>query len=81
MSQLKKIHRILVGALFLLSFSACSNPEAQSLKLYETAQFEEEQFNIKHATELYEEILEKYPESASADQAKKRLKILKEELP
>lgn len=81
MSQFKKIHLIFMGLLLLFSFAACSNPEGKSAQLYETAQFEEEQFNVEHATKLYEEILKKYPESDFADKAKKRLEVLKAELP
>ncbi|VAX29146.1 hypothetical protein MNBD_NITROSPIRAE01-1247 [hydrothermal vent metagenome] len=81
MSQLKKIHLIFLGLLLLFSFTACSNPEGKSAQLYETAQFEEEQFNIEHATKLYEEILKKYPESDFAGKAKKRLEALKAESP
>lgn len=38
--------------------------------LYDTAQLEEKQFN---ATKLYRQIVEEYPESAYANQAKTRL--------
>jgi len=42
-------------------------------EMYETAQFEEKQFNKQHATELYRQIVEKYPDSPYASQAKSRL--------
>ena len=42
-------------------------------EMYETAQFEEKQFNKPHATKLYREIVEKYPDSRYASQAKTRL--------
>lgn len=45
--------------------------------LFETAQFEEQQFNAEHAGKLYQEILSKYPESPYASQAKARLAELK----
>lgn len=48
-------------------------------ELYDTAQFEELQKNKKHAAELYEEIIKKYPDSEYAKKAKERLSKLKEE--
>lgn len=44
--------------------------------LFETAQFEERQFNTEHAGKLYQEILSKYPGSPYAAQAKARLEEL-----
>jgi outer membrane protein assembly factor BamD (BamD/ComL family) len=41
--------------------------------LYETAELEEKQFNKPHATELYRQIVEQYPSSPYASQAKDRL--------
>jgi len=41
--------------------------------LYDTAQLEEKQFNQPHATKLYRQIVEKYPDSPYANQAKTRL--------
>ena len=41
--------------------------------LYETAQLEEKQFNKPHATELYRQIVERYPGSPYASPAKSRL--------
>lgn len=41
--------------------------------LYDTAQFEEKQFNKPHATKLYRQIVEEYPNSPYANQAKARL--------
>jgi outer membrane protein assembly factor BamD (BamD/ComL family) len=41
--------------------------------LYETAQLEEKQFNKSHATELYRQVVEQYPNSPYATQAKNRL--------
>lgn len=78
MACLKKVRLFFLGAMCLAFFSACSNPEGNSAELYETAQFEEEQFNTKHAKQLYEEILQKYPDSSFAAKAKKRLEVLKE---
>jgi outer membrane protein assembly factor BamD (BamD/ComL family) len=41
--------------------------------LYDIAQLEEKQFNKPHATKLYREIVEEYPTSPYANQAKTRL--------
>jgi TolA-binding protein len=41
--------------------------------LYETAQFEEKHFNKPYATELFRHIVEQYPNSPYASQAKNRL--------
>lgn len=45
--------------------------------IFETAQFEEKQFNPEHAGKLYQEILDKYPNSPYAAQARERLAELK----
>ena len=60
---------------FVLAFSGCSEKKAK--ELFETAQFEELQKNQKHATQLYEEIIGKYPETDYAKKAEERLSILK----
>ena len=59
---------ILLLPLFL---SGCSNQQAK--ELFETAQFEEQQFNRDHAKKLYQEILVKYPDSEYAPKAKERI--------
>jgi outer membrane protein assembly factor BamD (BamD/ComL family) len=41
--------------------------------LYDTAQLEEKQFNKPHAEKLYRRIVEEYPDSPYASQAKTRL--------
>ena len=41
--------------------------------MYDTAQLEEKQFNKPHATKLYRQIVEEYPSSPYANQAKTRL--------
>jgi outer membrane protein assembly factor BamD (BamD/ComL family) len=41
--------------------------------LFDTAQLEEKQNNRPHATELYRQIVEEYPNSPYANQAKARL--------
>jgi len=41
--------------------------------IYETAQFEEKQFNKPHAIKLYRQLVEQYPDSTYANRAKTRL--------
>lgn len=60
----------------LLLALGCSNPDAKSKELYDTAQFEEQQRNFKHARQLYERILTDYPNTETAKQAEARLKEL-----
>jgi len=66
--------------LFLLAaiFSGCGDRAAE---LYETARFEEQQFNAGHAAQLYREILEKYPTSPQATEARARLQALQSQAP
>ena len=59
----------------VFSISACSGSGGK--ELFETAKFEELQNNTQHATELYEEILKKYPKSEYAKKAEERLNALK----
>ena len=59
--------------LLALLLAACGGGAGE---LYETAQFEELQRNTKHARELYQEILRKYPDAPEAAKAKERLAAL-----
>lgn len=61
----------------VFSISACSGSGGK--ELFETAKFEELQNNKVHATELYEEILKKYPKSEYAEKAEERLNALRGE--
>ncbi|MEK6681151.1 MAG: outer membrane protein assembly factor BamD [Nitrospirota bacterium] len=72
------MRHIVLGLLmiFFVAMSGCSDKAAG---LYDIAQFEELQKNKKHATELYEEIIKKYPDSEYAKKAKERLSKLKAE--
>ncbi|MFQ5588495.1 MAG: tetratricopeptide repeat protein [Nitrospiria bacterium] len=70
--------KCLCAAMLLFLSTACANPEGKSQALYETAQFEEEQRNFKHARQLYEEIIKKYPEASYAEKARARLKAIEE---
>ena len=60
---------IFAGCLFLL-LVGCGD---KAKDLYDTAQLEEKQFNTPHATKLYRQIVEEYPSSRYANQAKTRL--------
>ncbi|AAR33713.1 lipoprotein [Geobacter sulfurreducens] len=59
----------------MLTLAACSGKGVQ--ELYDTAQFEEKQHNLEHATKLYEEIVAKHPQSELAARAKERLEAIK----
>ncbi|MBW1786547.1 MAG: hypothetical protein JRK53_08015 [Deltaproteobacteria bacterium] len=59
----------------IFAFAGCSDKRAQ--ELYDTAQFEELQNNKPNAAKLYREILEKYPDTATAEKAKERLDAMK----
>ena len=61
--------------LFSVSVSGCSGDKAKDLM--DTALLEEKQHNPDHAKQLYREIIQKYPESPFAGDAKKRLSDLK----
>jgi len=62
------IRRLLLCGLLLLT--ACSDPAKEK---FETARFEEQQFNRVHAVELYREVVARYPDSEYARQAARRL--------
>jgi len=67
-------------AVVVLSLSAgCTSSEKQSAELLETAHFEEKQSNLAHATQLYGEIVSKYPSSPAAQAARARLAELKQQ--
>jgi TolA-binding protein len=59
----------------VLFFLACSVDRAE--ELFKTAQFEEIQNNREHAEQLYNEIVQKYPDSKYANKAEERLTELK----
>ena len=60
--------------IFLLIAACGQSPE----QLFETAEFEVLQTNYPHATELYQEILAKHPDSEFAERARQRLRELQE---
>ena len=58
----------------LMAVAGCTSNNAG--ELFETAEFEELQKNHTHAAQLYQEILEKHPDSKYAGKARERLKAL-----
>ena len=69
---------IILICLFALAMGVmgCSGDSAKDL--YETAQLEELQKNREHALQLYEEILQKHPNSEYAKKAEERLTVIRE---
>ena len=59
-----------------LAILACSGGNGEGL--YETAQFEDLQSNPVHARKLYEELIEKYPDSEYAAKARDRISEMAE---
>lgn len=58
-----------------LALAGCSG-DHRAEELFETAKFEELQDNRKHAQKLYEEIINAYPKSQYAKEARARLSAL-----
>jgi len=59
---------------FSFSLAGCSGGKAKDL--FDTAQLEELQNNTEHARSLYEEIIQKYPDSEFSQKAEQRLSAL-----
>jgi TolA-binding protein len=70
------MRKLLVLLCLAVALAGCSD---RAEKLYETATFEEKQFNREHAGKLYREIIEKFPDSPYAARAKERLAELEAE--
>lgn len=66
--------RLLLCTLCLV-FVGCS--EQKATELFETAAFEENQGNVPHAKQLYEELVNLYPSTKVAEIARARLEDLK----
>ena len=67
---LEVLGRWAMGALLCWVLLGCGEDPAQIL---ETAKFEEQQNNLMHAQELYEQIIREFPESTQAETAKERM--------
>lgn len=59
-----------LAAWLLLLVTSCGD---KAKDLFDTAQLEEKQNNRPHAVQLYRQIVEAYPDSPYANQAKTRL--------
>jgi len=71
-----------ITTIFLLAILAgCASGEKKAAELLETAQFEEKQNNLEHATQLYDEIIKKYPSSPAAKEAAARMGELARQKP
>ena len=68
---------VLFAGLCLFVLLACSGNQGESKELFETAQLEELQKNPKHACQLYQDIIKRYPKSEYAKKSEKRLAALK----
>lgn len=66
-----KIPHLMLCALFPALLLACSGDRAQ--ELLDTAQLEEQQHNLPHAKQLYDEVIRLYPSSKQAEAARARL--------
>jgi TolA-binding protein len=64
------MRKFLLAGCLALTLCACGD---RAKELYDTAQLEERQYNADHARQLYGEILQKYPDSPYATQARERL--------
>ncbi len=65
---------MIIALLLGIVLGACGGEGPESL--YGTAQFEETQTNFEHARQLYNQIIENYPDSEVAQKAKGRLEVL-----
>lgn len=70
---MKRLFFIIIMAAAIV-LNSCGGDSPKSM--FETAQFEELQNNQKHAKELYEEIVSKYPKTEYAQKSKERLEKL-----
>lgn len=67
------MRKILLAGCLLLALFGCGD---RAQELFDTAQFEERQYNAEHARQLYREIIDDFPDSPHAVQARERLQAL-----
>lgn len=67
------MRKIFLLLCLVISLLGCGE---KAKELFDTAQFEERQYNLDHARQLYQEIVDNFPESSYAAPAKERLKAL-----
>ncbi len=67
------MRKTILICLLALALAGCGD---RAQELFDTAQLEERQYNTEHAVKLYQELLEKYPDSSLAEQARQRLEEL-----
>lgn len=72
---MKRYILIIIVVVVAVVLSSCGGDSPKSM--FDTAQLEELQNNPKHAKELYEEILTKYPNTGYAQKSKEQLEKLK----
>ncbi|MDH4192731.1 MAG: hypothetical protein OEY80_08840 [Nitrospirota bacterium] len=78
LSGLGNAYRCIGLSLVLGMLMGCGEDPRQ---VFETARFEEQQHNRAHAQELYEQIIQQYPDSEFAEKARQRLEAWKTESP
>ena len=71
----------ILAAAFLLTFAGCPSPERDAKERFDLARFEEQQGNVEHARQVYEEIIAAYPETSWGAQARDRLAELQKAAP
>lgn len=69
--------RVILSMMILLSVSVSGCTGDKAKELMDTAILEEKQHNSDHARQLYQEIIQKYPDSSVAKDAQRRLSELK----
>lgn len=62
-----------IAWMFLVIVVGCGGSERASSRLMETAAFEERQNNFAYAAKLYERVLDEYPATDAATEARRRL--------
>ena len=74
MSPISTITVLVLMIILVTVLSGCSGNNDE--QLFDTAKLEELQNNREHAIRLYQEIIDKYPQSEYAKRAKERLSAM-----